>query len=70
MATATQAEIDALEAAMKSGVLRVRFADRDITYRSQSEMAQQLKVMKDQFSGAPSSGPRFSQASFSEPYGT
>ena len=70
MATATQAEIDALEAAMKSGVLRVRFADRDITYRSQAEMAEQLKVMKNQLSGAPTSGPRFSQASFSEPYGT
>jgi hypothetical protein len=70
MATATQAEIDALEAAMKSGVLRVRFADRDITYRSQAEMAQQLKLMKNQLSAAPSSGPRYSQASFSEPYGT
>jgi len=70
MATATQAEIDALEAAMKSGVLRVRFADRDITYRSQAEMAEQLKLMKNQLSGAPTSGPRFSQASFSEPYGT
>ena len=70
MAIATQAEIDALEAAMKSGVLRVRFADRDITYRSQAEMAEQLKLMKNQLSGAPTSGPRFSQASFSEPYGT
>ena len=34
------------------------------------EMAEQLKLMKNQLSGAPTSGPRFSQASFSEPYGT
>lgn len=70
MAAATQAEIDALEAALKSGVLRVRFADREVTYRTQTEMAQQLRLMKNQLSVAPSSGPRFSQASFSEPHGT
>lgn len=70
MATATQAEINALETALNSGALRVRFADRDITYRSTEEIASRLRVMKAQLSGEIGSGPRFSQASFSEPYGT
>jgi hypothetical protein len=66
----TQADVDALEAALKSGVLRVRFADRDVTYRSQAELSAQLNLMKQQVSGAPGGGPRHSLASFSEPFGS
>lgn len=34
----TQADLDALDKAIKSGALRVRTADRDVTYRSLEEM--------------------------------
>jgi hypothetical protein len=42
----TQADIEALEAAIKRGVLRVRFADREIQYHSVSEMLSLLQSMK------------------------
>lgn len=34
----TQAQLDALETAIASGSLRVKFADKDVTYRSLDEM--------------------------------
>jgi len=36
----TQADLDALVAAYRQGVETVRFADRTVTYRSRSDMAQ------------------------------
>lgn len=66
----TQADIDALEKSIKSGTLRVRLADQDVTYRSLEEMQAILRSMKQAVGTAPGGGPRFSQASFSEPYGT
>lgn len=66
----TQADVDAIEAAIKSGTIRVRFADRDVTYRSLTEMQSILKSMKISLSGNPGGGTRISEASFSEPYGT
>ncbi len=33
-------DLDALDTAIKSGTLRVQFADRSVTYRSISEMLQ------------------------------
>lgn len=43
----TQADITALEAAIKRGVLRVSFKDRDVQYQSISEMLKLLQTMKD-----------------------
>lgn len=43
----TETDIAALEAAIKRGVLRVRFADREVQYNSISEMLKLLQSMKD-----------------------
>ena len=45
----------ALESAIKSGVLEVRFSDRVMTYRSQNEMLALLEIMarKLELSSAP-----------------
>ena len=43
----TEADITALEAAIKGGVLRVRFSDREVQYQSISEMLKLLQTMKD-----------------------
>jgi hypothetical protein len=34
----SQADIDALDTAIKSGVTRVRFQNRDVTYRSMDDL--------------------------------
>lgn len=46
MATWTQEEIDALKAAIASGVLSVRYADRTVTYHSLQEMRALLAEMQ------------------------
>ena len=40
---ATQTQLDALVEAYATGALRVRFADRDVTYRSKAEMRSQIR---------------------------
>lgn len=50
---ATQKDIDELDAAIASGVLRVRFADgREITYRSMREMQIARGAMERLVNGA------------------
>jgi hypothetical protein len=47
MATSwTQADITALETAIKSGVLSVQFGDRSVQYHSVAEMLKLLDTMK------------------------
>lgn len=65
----TQADVDALQAALKSGVTRVRVADRETTFRSQAEMQSLLAEMKRQVAGTPP-GPRHQLADFSGDYGS
>jgi hypothetical protein len=36
----TQAQLDALDEAIASGTLRVKYADKEVTYRSLAEMMQ------------------------------
>lgn len=60
----TQADIDALKASIKQGVLRVRKGDREIEYRSLAEMREQLAVMENEVNGS-SATPRFSLATHS-----
>ncbi len=43
----TQADVEALEAAIKRGTLSVQFGDRRIEYNSTSEMLKLLETMKD-----------------------
>lgn len=42
----TQADIEALEASIKRGVLRVRYSDREVQYQSGSEMLKVLSEMR------------------------
>jgi hypothetical protein len=52
----TQADIEALEAAIKGGTLRVRFENREVQYQSISEMLKLLQTMKDAVAGGSSTG--------------
>jgi hypothetical protein len=45
VSTWTQADIDALKAAVKTGALRVKYADREVTYHSLTEMRSLLAEM-------------------------
>lgn len=50
----TQADIDALDAAMKLGTLRVRYQDgREVTYRSLDDMMRIRTMMQGDVSEAP-----------------
>lgn len=65
----TQADVDALEAAIKSGVLRSRVADRETTFRSLDEMNATLREMKRQVASSDPS-PRHQLADFSGDFGS
>lgn len=43
----TQQQLDAIEAAIASGELTVRFGDRTVTYRSMTELLQARAVIKE-----------------------
>jgi hypothetical protein len=45
MALWTQADVDALKAAVKTGALKVKFADREVTYQSLDQMRSLLAEM-------------------------
>ncbi|MEM9681650.1 MAG: hypothetical protein AAF942_00155 [Pseudomonadota bacterium] len=47
----TQAQVDALEEAIASGALQVRYADRTVMYRSLDEMERILSRMKAEVNG-------------------
>lgn len=48
----TQADIDALKDAIKTGALKVRYADgREVTYRSLTEMERILDSMETEVKG-------------------
>ena len=44
----TQTDVDALKAAIATGVLTVEYSDRRITYQTTSEMLQALSVMQQE----------------------
>ncbi len=48
----TQAQIDALRVAIASGVQRVNYNGRDVTYASLDKMLQVLRVMEDELATA------------------
>ena len=52
----TESDITALEAAIKKGVLRVRFSDREVQYQSSTEMLKLLQTMKDAVEAESSTG--------------
>ena len=64
MATATQADLDALESAIRRGIRSVEYNGESVTYRSLDEMRAILKEMKRQISSSSSTGasyPTFSK---------
>ena len=53
----TQADIDALEAALVRGELKVKLADREVTYRSVDDIAKALSYAKGQLAIAAGASP-------------
>ena len=64
----TQADVDALKAALKSGVLRVRYSDgREVEYNNVDQMLRLLQAMEgDVLAANPGSKPRYSVTTFSK----
>ncbi len=61
----TEADIAALETAIKGGTLRVRFGDREVQYQSIGEMLKLLQTMKDAVAAAgPTGASRTTYARF------
>lgn len=54
MAT-TQADYDALVAAMNTGAMTVKYQDRQVTYRTIDEMIRLKKIMADELKISPTS---------------
>jgi hypothetical protein len=52
----TQADIEALEAAIKRGAVRVKFGEREVQYQSATEMLKLLQTMKDEVEGGSTAG--------------
>jgi hypothetical protein len=48
----TQTDIVALKKAIATGATRVRYADRDVTYRSLSEMKEILALIEQEVNGS------------------
>jgi hypothetical protein len=49
------ADLESLKEARRSGVLKVRFDEREVTFRSDAEIAAQIAAIETEISG---SGPR------------
>ncbi len=60
----SQAQIDAIEAAIASGELTVRFGDRTVTYRSMEELLQARSLIKEAL--AAESGTATDRFSFAQ----
>lgn len=61
----TQADVDALKTAMKSGTKRVSYQDRTVEYHSLAEMIDLLSAMEREVAGSGSAGgSRSTYASF------
>lgn len=54
----TQTDIDALKAAIGSGVLQVAYADRTITYKSTDDQLKALSLMEGEVNSATRQGYR------------
>lgn len=48
----TQTDIDKLKAALAQGATRVRFSDREVTYRDLNEMKETLRMMQSEVDAA------------------
>lgn len=55
----TQEQVDALEKAIAEGATRVKYADKEVEYRSLSDMIQLLNLMKQELGALPAGGRKF-----------
>lgn len=55
----TQADIDALKAVIGSGVLTVRYSDRQVTYQNTADMQKALADMQAEVGGASGTRPAY-----------
>jgi hypothetical protein len=64
----TQTDIDNLERAIAMGELKVKFADREVTYRSLDDLKAALRFIEGRIAAqsVPATGPRHQVADFSE----
>lgn len=56
----TQAQLDALEAAIAEGTLSVQYGDKKVTYRSMDEMLRVRDLMRKELGKTAGSGARVS----------
>lgn len=54
----TRIDIDKLKAAIAQGATKVKFADREVTYRSLDEMRETLALIEGEVSGVGRRRPR------------
>lgn len=57
--TWTQDDVDALQAAIKSGAKTVKYADREVTYHSLDEMLRLLSDMQQSVDNGTVAGTRY-----------
>lgn len=64
----TQTDVDNLERAIAMGELKVKLADREVTYRSLDDLKGALAFIEGRIAkqAVPSTGPRHQLADFSE----
>ena len=60
----TQADIDALKAAIATGVRTVSYSDRQVTYQTTEAMLTALAAMESEVAGDAGSGSRSTYAKF------
>lgn len=63
MATWTQNDLTELEKAIAHGALRVKYRDREVTYRSMEEMLQLRGLMQRELGVTTGSGRKYSSIS-------
>lgn len=63
----TQSQLDALDQAIAEGALTVKYADKQVTYRSLDEMLRIRRLMASAL-GVSAKSPRRTYASFSKGY--
>lgn len=56
MASYTQEQLSALEAAVAQGVLTVEYGDKKVTYRSLNEMLRLIDMMRKDIGVSPKNG--------------
>lgn len=60
----TQDQLDAIKQSIAEGVLTVKYADKEVTYRSLDELLRAKRMIENELNGSGNSGRKF--ASFSK----